>query len=186
MTTPTTSQSRPSLRPLIIFLLGLVAVVVALRFMWSEPLPPEGRRVGNLCPEIAGEDADGKPVKLSDHKGKVVLVDFWGTWCNPCREMIPQERRKVTQDYRNRPFAILGIALDDAPTLKQFLAAQQLSWLNIVDGDRILANQWNVNAVPSMVLVDHTGVIRKTWYEGVNPAAVWAAVDELVREAEGK
>src|SRR5262245_42151683 len=187
MTTPTTSQSRPSLRPLIIFLVAMVAVVVVLRFVFTESEPPEGMRVGNQCPEIAATDPYGKPVRLSDYRGKVVLIDFWATWCTPCRAMMPQERQKVTVEYKGRPFAILGIALDNDATLKEFLSIQPLPWPNIADGHGgMLAKQWNVDGVPTMVLVDHTGVIRRTWYGGLDPRQVWLAVDELVLEAEGK
>src|SRR5215211_5341510 len=112
MTTPTPVESKPSLRPLILVLLGLVGVVVVLRLVWQDAQPPECKRVGNLCPEVAGFDADGKPVKLSDHKGKVVMISFWGTWCGPCQQQIPHERQMVTEKYRGRPFAILGVARD--------------------------------------------------------------------------
>src|SRR5215210_1120136 len=112
MTTPSTVESKPSLRPLILVLLGLVGVVVVLRLIWEDPQPPEGKRVGNVCPEVAGFDADDKPVKLSDHKGKVVLISFWGTWCPPCRQQLPHERELVTGKYKDRPFVILGVAQD--------------------------------------------------------------------------
>src|SRR5438067_153198 len=120
MTTPSTSEPKPSLRPLILVLLGLVAVVVALRLLWQEPQPPEGKRVGDTCPEVAGFDADDQPVKLSDHKGKVVLLSFWATWCGPCVRQLPHEREMVTSKYRDRPFVLLGVALDGPERLREF------------------------------------------------------------------
>ena len=186
MTTPATSESKPSLRPLILVLLGLVAVVVVLRLVWQDPQPPEGRRVGNVCPEVAGFDPDDKPVKLSDHKGKVVLISFWATWCPPCQKQIPHEQEMVTTTYKDRPFTILGVALDSAETLKDYLKRRPLPWPNIVDEQRAVSRVWGVNGIPSAVLVDHKGVIRRTWIDGINPDAVWAMVDELVQEAEKK
>jgi peroxiredoxin len=186
MTTPSTSEQKPSLRPLILVLLGLVAVVIVLRFMWQDPQPPEGKRVGNTCPEVAGFDPEDKPVKLSNYKEKVVLISFWGTWCPPCLKQLPHEAEMVTTKYNNRPFAILGVAQDSADTLRAFLKGHPLPWANIVDGQRIFSRSWNVAGFPAVVLVDHNGVIQRTWLDGINPDAVWEAVERLVVEAERK
>ena len=184
MTTPPTADSRPSLRPLIFVLLALVGVVVILRLAYRDPQPPEGRRVGNLCPEVAGQDPDNKPVKLSDHKGKVVLISFWATWCPPCMKQLPHEQEMMTTTYKDRPVTILGVALDSAETLKDFLKRRPLPWPNIVDDRRFVSQAWDVDGIPSAVLVDHEGVIRHTWINGINPTTVWSAVEELVKEAE--
>jgi peroxiredoxin len=184
MSTPPPTEARPSLRPLIIVLLIMVAVVVVVRLAWQEPQPPEGRRVGNQSPEVAGLDPDGKPVKLSDYKGKVVLISFWGTWCPPCMKQLPHEQEMMTTTYKDRPFTILGVAQDSAETLQRFLKGRPLPWPNIADGQQFLSEAWGVRGFPAAVLVDHTGVIRGTWMEGINPEAVWSAVEDLVREAE--
>src|SRR5262245_57391994 len=144
MTTPTTSEQKPSLRPLILVLLGLLAVVVVLRFMWQEPQPPEGKRVGNLCPEVAGFDPDDKPVKLSDYKGKVVLIDFWATWCQYCLKEQPRQVEMLSTQYKDRPFAILGVVQDSADTLRDFLKVHRLPWSNIVDDRGVISKQWNI------------------------------------------
>jgi peroxiredoxin len=187
MSTPVTPESKPSLRPLIFVLVGMVAVVVALRLLWQEPQPPEGRRVGNLSPEVAGYDPDDKPVKLSDHKGKVVLISFWATWCPPCRKQLPHEREMVTEKYKGRPFAFLGVAQDSPETLQEFAKANPLPWPNIVDDRAILGKAWGVQYLPSAVLIDHKGVIREAWVAGITDHdAVWVAVERLVAEAEQK
>src|SRR5438105_9037394 len=65
-------------------------------------------RPGEPAPEIKGEDMDGKPLKLSDYRGKVVLLDFWGFWCAYCLRYIPHEKDLVRQ-YEGRPFVLLGV-----------------------------------------------------------------------------
>ena len=71
-----------------------------------------GVDVGNKAPEIGGESADGIPVQLSKYNGKVVLVDFWATWCGPCRALIPHEK-ELHRQYDTRPFVILGVSRDE-------------------------------------------------------------------------
>jgi peroxiredoxin len=169
--------------------LGLsVLVGVVFIIAGCEPQTAEGQRVGNACPDIVGNDVDGKTIRLSDYKGKVVLVNFWGTWCGPCQQLMPHEARKVTQEYKDRPFVMIGVAQDNKETLKEFLAVKPLPWVNIVDGNQIIGRQWHVDVVPSFLLVDQHGVIRARWFSGVRRDAsdVWEEVESLVKQAEVK
>ena len=68
--------------------------------------------IGKPAPEIEGKDIDGKAVRLADLKGKVVLVDFWATWCPPCVASFPTFRQ-LSREYKDRGFVILGVNLDD-------------------------------------------------------------------------
>jgi peroxiredoxin len=169
---------RPQLRAPLVLAAGLFLLA------GCEPPALEGRRVGNKCPEIYGDDPDGKPVRLSEHRGKVVLVSFWGTWCAPCRMILPHEREMVEVKYKGRPFVLLGVAQDSADDLKAFQKTNPLPWPNIVDGSKIIAREWKIEGVPSAILVDHEGVIRKLWLDGINPTEVWNEVDKAVRAAE--
>lgn len=186
MSTEPTTEPRTSLKPLIIVVVAVLLVVGVLSFMWSDKLPPEGMRPGNTCPEIAGFDVEGKPIKLSEYRGKVVLVSFWATWCRPCRDQLPHEREMATVKYKDRPFTILGVAQDKVGDLKVFTKTDPIPWPNIVDQQGI-SRQWTIESIPSAVLVDHEGVIRRTWIgNGLNPGEVWYAVDQLVQDAEKK
>src|SRR5262249_22576843 len=140
---------------------GLVVALACIP--GCDPPPPEGKEVGNLAPEVVGEDLNGNPVRLSDYRGKVVLLDFWGTWCAPCRAIIPHEREMVERRYKDRPFVILGVANDSAETLKEFLKTNPMPWPNIVDANRIVEKEWGVHHLPTLVLIDHRGVIRQRW-----------------------
>ncbi len=122
--------------------------------------------VGKPAPEISGTDLlTGKPIKLSDLKGKVVLIDFWASWCGPCRGEIPNMVR-VYKTYKDKGLEILGVSLDNAnmaEKLKKFCADNGMTWPQIYEG-----LGWNVtprkaygfDAIPFMVLVDKEGVIR--------------------------
>ncbi|HEX3146505.1 MAG TPA: TlpA disulfide reductase family protein [Gemmataceae bacterium] len=187
MSTEPTTEPKTSLRPLIITVVLVLAAVGLLYVMSLDKLPPEGMRAGNTCPEIAGLDAEGKPIKLSEYRGKVVLVSFWATWCPPCRKLLPHEREMVTVKYKDRPFVLLGVAADAPDTLKGFLKTNPMPWPNIADDQGVIGKQWQVDSIPSAVLVDHEGVIRRTWIgNGLDPGEVWYAVDPLVVDAEKK
>ena len=164
--------------------LAIAAIAAIIALPGCDPPPPPGKQVGNQAPEIAGTDMDGKPIRLSDHRGKVVLVSFWGTWCPPCRAMLPHEREMVEHKYKDRPFVMLGVASDAADTLREFSKDNPLPWLNIVDGTKIVSREWGVHNFPTMVLIDHKGVIRDRWEGGGAANDVWRAVDKVVIAAE--
>ena len=145
-----------------------------------------GVEVGRKAPEISGESTDGVPVRLSQYHGKVVLLDFWATWCGPCRTMIPHEKDLYRQ-FDTRPFVILGISADHKrEDLKGFVAQEKLPWPNIFDGGGTIRNDWGVSGLPTLVLIDHKGIILARW-DGLGPntmAEIEKAVDEAVREAD--
>jgi peroxiredoxin len=145
-----------------------------------------GVEVGRTAPEIGGESMSGVPVRLSDYKGKVVLVDFWATWCNPCLKMIPHER-ELHRQYDTRPFVILGVSKDESrAALKSFVDREKIPWPNILDGGGSISKEWRVSSLPTIFLIDHNGIIKKKW-EGLGPnteAEIERAVDEAVREAD--
>jgi thiol-disulfide isomerase/thioredoxin len=145
--------------------------------------------VGKTAPDIAGEDLDGKPFKLSDYKGKVVLVDFWASWCGPCMKLVPHNRQLVER-YSGRPFTLIGVNADeDEADLAANLKRHKVNWRsfkNVAGGGPPIAEQWNVDGFPSLFLIDHKGVIRKTWDEFPDVEALDAAVSELVLAAEKK
>ncbi|HVK10485.1 MAG TPA: TlpA disulfide reductase family protein [Gemmataceae bacterium] len=151
-----------------------------------EPPPQPGHAPGALAPEIFGKTVDGKEVKLSGFRGKVVLVNFWGTWCPPCRDQIPHEVEMMTVKYQGRPFTILGVAKDDRETLESFFRVHKLPWPNIVDGSGRISKDWDVQAFPSYLLVDAKGVIVRVWPNGARANTVWAEVEKAVKEAEGQ
>lgn len=112
-------------------------------------------------PELSGTTLDGKELSLSDYKGKVVMLDFWATWCGPCIAEMPNVR-KVYDKYHDKGFDIVAISLDRSiDPLKEYISENEISWANIYDADQTasLADQFSITSIPSIFILDQTGKI---------------------------
>jgi len=121
-------------------------------------------KVGKLAPEIVGKDLDGKKLRLSEHRGKVVVLVFWGSWCGPCMRMVPHER-ELFQKYQNKSFALIGVnSGDDLEKAQETVEKNEMSWRHWWDegGTRESPIQiaYNVQQWPTVYVIDKTGVIR--------------------------
>ena len=141
-----------------------------------------GLAIGKTAPEITGEDLNGRPMKLSDYRGKVVVLVFCGDWCGPCRAMYPHERSLVKR-LEGKPFALVGINSDpDSQKLNERIKKENITWPSWRDGGSTqgpITTAWNVNGWPTIYVLDHKGVIR---YTGVRDKAMDKAVNTLLRE----
>lgn len=119
-------------------------------------------QVGQQAPDFTIPGLDGKPVKLTDYKGKYVLIDFWASWCSPCRQENPNVV-KAYNTYKDKNFTILGISLDkDAAAWKKAIAADHLTWnhageLKDFEGD--VVRKYQIEAIPASFLLDPDGKI---------------------------
>jgi thiol-disulfide isomerase/thioredoxin len=139
--------------------------------------------IGCTVPEIGGEDVDGKPMKLSDYRGKVVVITFWATWCGPCMGLVPGEKALVER-MKGRPFVLIGVnGDDDRAKAKTVSAKEGINWRSFWDGGRQegTAVKWGVSAWPTVYLIDAKGMIRDDSLVG---HALDQAVEILVAEAE--
>lgn len=121
------------------------------------------------APEIALNTPDGKLVKLSDYKGKYVLVDFWASWCKPCRQENPHVV-KAYNKYKDKNFTILGVSLDnDKDSWVEAIAKDNLTWMHISDlkqWETPLIDVYKFDGIPFNVLVDPSGKIIATGLRG--------------------
>jgi len=119
-------------------------------------------QVGQIAPEFSIPSIDGKTIKLTDYRGKYVLLDFWASWCGPCREENPNVV-KAYQTYRNRNFTVLGISLDkDKNAWAQAIKQDNLIWDQtgeLSDFAGATVKLYQVEAIPSSFLLDPQGKI---------------------------
>ena len=116
-----------------------------------------------FAPDFSFETFDGDYVSLEDLRGKVVLVDFWATWCPPCVKATPGLKR-LQDKFKGQPFVILGISADrNRGEWQSFIVGNILKWHHYLDERGQLARSFNIEAFPSYLLLDHDGIVRHTW-----------------------
>lgn len=118
--------------------------------------------IGKPAPDFTQNDAEGKPVSLSGFKGKFVLVDFWASWCGPCRAENPNVVRAYNK-YKNKNFTIVGVSLDeDKAAWQKAIKHDQLNWTQVSDlkgWKNAVAQQYGIRAIPANILIDDHGII---------------------------
>jgi peroxiredoxin len=121
-----------------------------------------GLTEGAKFPEFSVTDLGGKPLSIANYKGKVVLLDFWATWCGPCRQELPNVL-KTYEAHHKAGFEIIGISLDqDKEKLTSFISDQKMTWPQYFDGkgwQNKLAVKYGIRGIPATYLLDGQGNI---------------------------
>jgi peroxiredoxin len=138
------------------------------------------------APDFQLTDLDGRAIRRGDQRGRITLLNFWGTWCPPCRQEIP-DLVKLDAAYRGRGVDLIGVAVAErqgADGLRRWCRAQKVSYRQALATDQILKAFDDIEAVPVSVLIDDRGRIRYRW-EGERPFATFrAAVEHLLNERQ--
>jgi peroxiredoxin len=162
-----------------------ILMAVFFSFLFLFPGCQKEHEIGQIAPDLSLRDLSGRMVSLEEHRGSVTLLDFWATWCPPCRMSIP-ELVRLQDKYRDKGLVILGISLDDPNlfTNKSLLVFKEREKINytILRYDlKVLKDYFGDKspAVPTMFLVDRQGKIREK-FVGFKPGAVEKSLTEFL------
>ena len=145
----------------------------------------------NYAPDFSFTSSQGEYISLEDLRGKVVVLDFWGTWCRPCVDSVPS-LRSMQKKYAKEPsFVLLGISSDsDEETWKEFTEKNKMVWPQYRDRDRRIHRAFGVRAFPTYIVIDHEGIVRfqtigASWERSVDlHAAIQKAVKVVAKSTE--
>ncbi|MGH8068541.1 MAG: peroxiredoxin family protein [Candidatus Entotheonellia bacterium] len=156
-----------------------------LRGPATETTPPAGRTL--IAPDFALPDLEGKARRLSDFQGKVVLLNFWATWCPPCRAEMPS-METLYQAYQNQGFVILAVSSDvqGASIVQPFMVEYRLSFPALLDMTGRVSGMYGVRSIPTSYLLDRQGrvVSREIGARNWANAEARALIASLLNEPE--
>lgn len=164
-----------------VLLIGIVAVVsvIGVAFMRSQ----EGQPTDGQAPDFTLTTFDGQTITLSELRGQVVIVNFWASWCGPCREEAPALER-IWRAYRDRGVAVIGVTYaDEDANAMAFMDEYDLTYLIGPDrGTEISGDLYNIQGVPETFIIDQAGNVHQFILAAVTEAQLIAILDQLLVE----
>jgi peroxiredoxin len=135
----------------------------------------------NYAPDFSFTTSAGEHIALEDLRGKVVVLDFWGTWCPPCVESIPSLRNLHKRYSKEPSFILIGVSSDgDEAEWREFTEKNKMIWPQYLDRDRRVQAAFGVRAFPSYIVIDHEGIVR---FQSIGSSWLKAAnLDDAIRK----
>lgn len=147
-----------------LFAMLILCTLVTACTRGSEPVTE-----GKVAPDFALKDLAGREIHLSDFKGKVVFLNFWATWCPPCREEIPS-MMKLNQAMAGKPFEMLAVSIDEGgkDAVENYFKKSGLMLPALLDTDNAISKRYGTTGVPETFILDKKGVILKKIVGGMD------------------
>ncbi len=142
-----------------------------------EPAP----EVGHPAPDFTLKDLDGNTVRLSDLQGKVVFINFWATWCPPCRAEMP-EIEAVHQEYKDKGVVVIGVDMSEPESMvRQYIQEGGFSWIIALDSTGEVARDYQIVGIPTSFFLDKEGIIRAVNVGAMTKRAMEASLAEAIQ-----
>ncbi len=149
------------------------AAAAAAQGQDEEPKPPVP--LGKLAPNFTVKTLAGEKRSLADFKGKVVMIDFWATWCPPCRKGLP-ETQALAKAYGDKGLAVLAISDEDAKTVSPFIKSNHYTFPAYLDAGSKMSATYKIEAIPTVIIIDKTGHLLNYMVGLQDPATIKAAL----------
>ena len=139
---------------------------------------------GDLAPDFTGKTLDGKNIRLQEQRGNVVMLNFWASWCGPCRTEMPL-LEDMQKKYQRMGFVLLGVNVDeDTKAAQRFLNDVTTTFPMVLDSQGSISKSYNVDAMPTSIFIDRNGKIRDIHrgYKAGDEKAYEKIIKKLIRE----
>ena len=158
-------------------------VNACVSFLYSPSIAAKKGPDRQVAPDFTLTDANGQAVQLSSFKGRVVLLNFWATWCNPCKVEIPWFV-EFQRTYRDRGLIVLGISLDEDgwKSVNPYIARNQIDYRVMVGSDDLARQFGGVESLPTTLIIDRTGRIAATHVGLVSKSDYDAGIKAMLSE----
>jgi peroxiredoxin len=153
----------PARRRGVVFAGGLAILALAFGVVWLQSAKYEPLVVGMQAPDFSLPDLGGKKQQLSDYRGKVVFLNFWATWCKPCKEEMPS-MEALWENFKNEGFVMLAVSMDRVTTTKDippFIESLKLTFPILTDSWGQTDKRYKLMGVPETYLIDQNGILRE-------------------------
>lgn len=142
--------------------------------------PPSSESGKNMAPNFELESLDGEVVKLSDFRGKIVLLDFWATWCGPCK--VQMKKLKELKSLVNEDeVVIISIDVGESKSIVQeFISKEEVDWLVLLDLRGFTAKSYGIRAIPTLFIIDKEGLIREKYVGVTSTQTLLSAIEALI------
>jgi cytochrome c biogenesis protein CcmG/thiol:disulfide interchange protein DsbE len=180
------SEQQPLPRPglgvgSIVLLVGvaLTAIVFGVALLRQSQTQPQS----GAAPDFTLTTLDGEQIRLSEQRGKVVILNFWASWCIPCRDEAPV-LQNIWEQYRSRGVIVVGVAYTDTERgAREFIAEYGQTYPNGMDIGTRISDLYHIQGVPETFVIDQQGNIAEFIYAAVNEADLSALLDSLLEDA---
>ncbi len=167
---------------------ALVGILVIQGCTPSSPAVESGRqetavgvKVGEIAPDFTLTDLEGNSIILSEYRGKVVFINFWATWCPPCRAEMP-EIEAVYQEYKDKGVVVIGVdILEPEDVVRQFVEQGGYSWTFVLDTTGAVSDDYKIAAIPTSFFIDGEGIIQAVNIGAMTKRAMEAKLTEAMR-----
>jgi cytochrome c biogenesis protein CcmG/thiol:disulfide interchange protein DsbE len=176
-TTPAEGQAPARSNRLVISIVSLLIFLLAFGVVWLQSSKYEPLTVGKMAPDFELPDLSDTTMRLSDFRGKVVFLNFWATWCKPCREEMPS-MEVLYKNFEREGLVVLAVSIDRVTTKKDippFVKSLSLTFPVLVDSWGKTDKRYKLMGVPETYIIDQQGVLR----EKIIGPRDWTLLDNL-------